>query len=80
MNISAWCLFLNANCECVYKIYLYYSYLFTSTVKELGTKKGKKTSIFVVSGQYPVYKCMDLSDIVQQGSILKREGWDWLFG
>ena len=47
-------------------------------LKILGTSvQKKKTNIFDVSGQSLVCKCMDLSDIVPQGSISQKEGWDY---
>ena len=49
---------------------------------EIRGKRNGKTNIFLVSRQYLVFKCMDLSKIVLQGSLPERKDWDlvwWLF-
>ena len=39
---------------------------------------GAQISIFLVSRQYFMERCMDLSKIIPQGSIPEKDGYEWL--
>ena len=45
---------------------------------ELGAKKGPKITFFIEFPDNNMFKCMDLSKIVLQGSLPQRKDWYWV--
>ena len=48
--------------------------------KGIRGQNGAQIRIFVVSRQYFMEQCMDLSEIIPQGSIPEMDGYDWHWG